>query len=94
MTSVKPGLVDANVLVHAFDTEAPQHLASRNLLETAWTGATTLPVTSQMLCEFYAILTNRRLADRGRDAGQWRSAYLHLQHRDFKPFSEIENLTP
>jgi predicted nucleic acid-binding protein len=60
MTPVEPGLVDANVLVYAFDTEAPQHLASRNLLDAARTGATTLFVTSQVLCEFYAIVTNAR----------------------------------
>ncbi len=58
MTSVEPGLVDANVFVYAFNTGAPQHLASRNLLEAARTGATTLFVTSQVLCEFYAIVTN------------------------------------
>jgi len=57
---VEPGIVDANVLVYAFDTKASQHLASRTLLDAARTGATTLYVTSQVLCEFYAIVTNSR----------------------------------
>jgi len=54
------GFVDANVLVYAFDTNAPQHSSSRQLLDFARTGATTLYVTSQVLCEFYAIVTNSR----------------------------------
>jgi len=56
----KPGFVDANVLVYALDTEAPQHSSSRILLDAARSGATTLYVTSQVLCEFYAIVTNAR----------------------------------
>jgi predicted nucleic acid-binding protein len=60
MIAFEPGFVDANVLVYAFDAEAPQHLASRNLLDAARIGATTLFVTSQVLCEFYAIVTNSR----------------------------------
>jgi predicted nucleic acid-binding protein len=42
MTSIEPGLIDANVLVYAFDTEAPQHIASRNLLEAGRAGQATL----------------------------------------------------
>jgi predicted nucleic acid-binding protein len=57
---VEPGIVDANVLVYAFDVKAPQHVASRTLLDAARTGATTLYVTSQVLCEFYSIVTNAR----------------------------------
>ncbi len=58
--SVEPGVVDANVLVYALDADAPQHMASRLLLEEGRRGATTLNVTSQMLCEFYFIVTNPR----------------------------------
>jgi predicted nucleic acid-binding protein len=58
--SIEPGIVDANVLVYAFDVKAPQHLASRALLDAARTGATTLYLTSQVLCEFYSIVTNAR----------------------------------
>jgi predicted nucleic acid-binding protein len=57
---IEPGIVDANVLVYAFDTKAPQHVASRTLLDAGRTGATTLYVTSQVLCEFYSIVTNAR----------------------------------
>lgn len=39
--SIEPGIVDANILVYAFDAEAPQHRASRSLLEAGKTGATT-----------------------------------------------------
>jgi len=58
--SVEPGIVDANVLVYAFDADAPQHLASRRLLDEGCSGDTTLYVTSQILCEFYSIVTNPR----------------------------------
>jgi predicted nucleic acid-binding protein len=58
--SVEPGIVDANILVYAFDADASQHLASRNLLDAGRLGATTLYGTSQILCEFYSIVTNSR----------------------------------
>jgi uncharacterized protein len=60
MTSVEPGIVDTNVLIYAVDSSARQHAASRALLEAARDPATALYVTSQILCEFYAILTNAR----------------------------------
>lgn len=66
--SVEPGIVDANVLVYAFDTDAPQHLPSRALVDAARTGSTTLYVTSQVLCEFYSIVTNPRRVSKPRCA--------------------------
>jgi toxin-antitoxin system PIN domain toxin len=58
--SLEPGIVDANVLVYAMDAEASQHKASRSLLEAARDSSTTLYVTSQILCEFYSVVTNPR----------------------------------
>lgn len=58
--SVEPGVVDANVLVYAMDADHPQHAASRALLEAARERSTTLYVTSQIVCEFYSIVTNSR----------------------------------
>jgi predicted nucleic acid-binding protein len=58
--SVEPGIIDTNVLVYALDAEAPTHPAARALLEAARDGAATLYVTSQILCEFYSIVTNPR----------------------------------
>ncbi len=58
--SVEPGLLDANVLVYAMDAGAPQHAASYALIQAARDPATTLYLTSQGLCEFYSIVTNRR----------------------------------
>jgi predicted nucleic acid-binding protein len=57
---VEPGIVDANVLVYAMDADAPQHLASRALLDGARDSSTTLYVTSQILCEFYSTVTSAR----------------------------------
>ena len=58
--SVEPGIIDANVLVCAMDADAPQHAASRALLEAARDLSTTLYVISQILCGFYSIVTNAR----------------------------------
>ena len=58
--SVDPGLLEANILAYAVDADAPQHAASRALLDAASDPAVTLYVTSQILCEFYSIITNRR----------------------------------
>ncbi len=55
---VEPGVVDANILVYAVNADAVQHAASRTLLEAALDPSTTLYVTSQILCEFYAVITN------------------------------------
>lgn len=65
---LEPGIVDANVLVYAFDADALHHVASRNLLAEARGGNTTLYVTSQILCEFYSIVTNPRRVSRPRSA--------------------------
>jgi predicted nucleic acid-binding protein len=63
MMSIEPGLLDANILVYAMDTGAAQHRASLGLLEAASDPATVLYVSSQVLCEFYSIVTNpRRIA--------------------------------
>lgn len=66
--SAEPGIVDANVLVYALDADAPQHPASRHLLDEGRSGATTLYVTSQILCEFYSVVTNPRRVAKPRKA--------------------------
>jgi hypothetical protein len=48
--SVEPGIIDANILVYAFNADAPQHTASRALLEAALDPLSALYVTSQILC--------------------------------------------
>jgi predicted nucleic acid-binding protein len=57
---VEPGVLDANVLACAVNADAPQHDVSRALLEAGRDPSTTLYVTSQILCEFYSIITNPR----------------------------------
>jgi len=60
--SVESGIVDANILIYALDAEAPQHEACRTLLDAAQGEAPTITlyVTLQIICEFYAIVTNAR----------------------------------
>ena len=58
--SVEPGILDANVLAYAFNVDARQHTASRALLESARDPLSVLYVTSQILCEFYSVITNPR----------------------------------
>ena len=78
MMSVEPGIVDTNVLVYALDADAPQHVAARTLLETARDGSTTLYVTSQILCEFYSIVTNGRRVAKPRTSAEALSALSDL----------------
>lgn len=63
---IEPGIVDANVLVYAMDADAPQHAASRALLDAARDGTAKFYVTSQILCEFYSIVTNPRRVQKPR----------------------------
>jgi predicted nucleic acid-binding protein len=58
--SVEPGIPDANIFAYAFNADAPQHTASRALLESARDPLSVLYVTSQILCEFYSVITNPR----------------------------------
>lgn len=58
--SVEPGILDANILAYAVNADAPQHAASRALLDAANDSSTRLYVTSQILCEFYSLITNPR----------------------------------
>jgi predicted nucleic acid-binding protein len=60
MTSVEPGVLDANVLAYAINADAAQYVAARSLPEAARDPSTSLYVTSQILCEFYSIITNAR----------------------------------
>jgi len=58
--SVEPGVLDANILVYAVEAGAPRHAISRALIDAARDPATTLYLTSQVLCEFYSVVTNPR----------------------------------
>jgi uncharacterized protein len=67
----EPGIIDTNVLVYALDADAPQHTAARALLEAARDDASaTLFVTSQILCEFFSIVTNPRRVPKPRSAAE------------------------
>ena len=44
MTSVEPGVLDANVLAYALNADAAQHVAARTLVEAARDPSTTLYV--------------------------------------------------
>jgi uncharacterized protein len=84
MMSVEPGIIDTNVLVYAMDADHPHHTASRALLDAARTRSTTLYVTSQILCEFYSIVTNPRRVPKPRSCADATAAissmlaFLHV----------------
>ena len=81
---VEPGLVDTNVLVYALDADAAQHGSSRALLEASRAGSVTLYVTSQIICEFYSVVTNpRRVA-------KPRSSQTEVMHRKERTIEEDE----
>jgi len=75
---IEPGIVDSNVLVYALDADAPQHAASRALLEAARDAVATLYVTSQIICEFYSIVTNARRVAKPRSSADAMSAVTSL----------------
>jgi len=75
---VEPGLIDANVLVYAMDGDAPQHAASRALLEAARATSTPVYVTLQTLCEFYSVVTNARRVVKPRSSADAVSAISGL----------------
>ena len=52
--------VDANILVYAVYRDTPQHAASRAWLERAARGGVQICLTSQVLAEFFAIVTNSK----------------------------------
>ena len=58
--SIEPGVLDANILAYAVNADAPQHAASRALLDAATDSSIRLYVTFQILCEFYSLITNSR----------------------------------
>jgi len=62
--SLEPGLVDANVLVYAANRSAPRHSAASRVVQSAFDGSATLYATSQILCEFYSIVTNQRRVEK------------------------------
>jgi len=82
--SLEPGIIDANILVYAMAADAPQYRSSRALLDVARDDpAATLYVTSQILCEFYSVVTNPRRVTQARstaDALQAISGFLAFLH--------------
>ncbi len=57
---IEPGVIDANILVYAINVDDPYHVPSRALLDAAHDPFVMLYVTSQILCEFYSVITNPR----------------------------------
>lgn len=51
-------MLDANLLVYAFYPKVPQHQPARQTLDQAQDENAGLCVTSQVLAEFYAVVTN------------------------------------
>jgi len=92
---VEPGLIDTNILVYALDADAPQHAASRALLESAHATSTTVYVTSQILCAFYSIVTNPRRVSKPRspaDALKAISGFLTFVHLLPIPAGTVDGL--
>jgi predicted nucleic acid-binding protein len=77
--SLEPGIVDANILVYAMAADAAQYAPSRALLDAARDDpASTLYVTSQILCEFYSVVTNPRRVMQARSTADVRASYYRL----------------
>jgi uncharacterized protein len=69
--SLEPGIIDANILVYAVVSEAPQNAVARALLDAARLDPNvTLYVSSQILCEFYSVVTNPRRMTAARSSAE------------------------
>jgi len=56
-------LFDTNVLVYAINEDAPQHAASRAIIQAAFDGRVAGVLVPQVLLEFFAVVTHpRRMA--------------------------------
>ncbi len=66
--SIDPGVVDTNILIYGLSADSPHHEAARRILREAQAAAGTFCVTSQILCEFYAVVTNPRRVAQPRSA--------------------------
>ena len=53
-------LLDANVLVYAVNADAPQHVASRRVVDASLAGEMAGVLVPQVLLEFFAVVTNPR----------------------------------
>ncbi len=71
-------VIDANVLVYAFWSDAEHHGPSRRLLESSHDPAATLCVTSQVLAEFFSVVTNGKRVAIPRTPGEAIDAILAL----------------
>ena len=58
--SGEPTLIDANILVYALLRESEHHAACRTLIEGGTAHDANLCVTSQILAEFFSVVTNPR----------------------------------
>ena len=67
-TESEPVLLDTNVLVYALDEESPHHAPSRAVVERAANGDGRHCLTSQILAEFFSIVTNPRRVTKPRTA--------------------------
>jgi toxin-antitoxin system PIN domain toxin len=60
MTTSNCALLDTNVLVYAADDTAPQREAARRLINQGTREELFLCVTPQVMCEFFAVITDPR----------------------------------
>lgn len=60
-------LLDANVLVYAVNSYAPQHTESRTVVEAAVAGDVPAVLVPQVLLEFFAVVTHPRRVQRPLD---------------------------
>ncbi len=65
-------LFDSNILVLAHAENSPFHQSARQLRDQAAQGAIEACISPQVLCEFYAVITNERLVQPVLSASQAR----------------------
>jgi toxin-antitoxin system PIN domain toxin len=73
-TPSRPALIDTNVLVYALFSGAPNHAASRALVDQAQVAGAGLCVAPQTMAEFFAVVTNPRRVNPAKSAADALSA--------------------
>jgi predicted nucleic acid-binding protein len=100
--SAETAFVDTNVLVYSLYEDSDQHKAALALLERVQDGELNLAITSQILGEVYAVITDpRRVSGEIFDVQHVAIMLCHglkkiytFNRADFEPFTDIEVLVP
>ena len=87
-------LFDANILVHAHALGSPFHAAAQQLRDQASQGVVEACVSPQVLCEFFAVITDERVVKPALSPAQARrELHTYWHARQFQKIVPKDNTT-